>query len=346
MPGRKLYPLRFAPIYKEKVWGGRTLKVLDRELPGNDDMPIGESWELADLNQTSISGGGGGAEHSHIQNGELKGRTINDIIKEFKSAITGTLPLTDDGSFPLLVKFLDANTNLSVQVHPNQAYADTHADAFLKSECWYVLHAEEDAVIYKGVKEGTTEELFRQAIKEDRVEELLITVPVKVGDCHYVPSGTCHALGAGILAAEVQTPSDTTFRVYDWGREGRELHIEPAMQCIKFGPADTAKNEPMITTEGQSSIRTQLIECDYFKLDRFIAKTDFTDNINESEPVVWMVLEGEGHFKCDASPHVAFEKGQTLLLPPGMSNCSVEMTAGTTWLEVTFPQAAKDNRIA
>ncbi|QDU34343.1 putative mannose-6-phosphate isomerase GmuF [Poriferisphaera corsica] len=346
MYAKKLYPLKLNPIYKEKVWGGRTLELLDRTLPGTSNTHIGESWELADLNQTSVSGGGGSPEHSLIANGEFSGQTISELIQSLGPAITGSLPLTDSNSFPLLVKFLDAKTNLSVQVHPSQKYADAHEDAFLKSECWYILHAEPGAVIYKGVKEGTTEGLFRQAIKSNTVEELLIKVPVNIGDCHYVPSGTCHALGQGILAAEVQTPSDTTFRVYDWGRTGRELHIDAAMQCMTLGPAETSKYEPNITTDGQYASRTQLITCKFFNLDRYIAKSNFTDPLTNNEPIVWMFLEGSGHFSCDASPHIAFEKGQTFLIPPNISNLTVEMSEGTTWLETTFPQAEPDTRIA
>ncbi|WP_432797260.1 type I phosphomannose isomerase catalytic subunit [Poriferisphaera sp. WC338] len=334
-----LYPLKFAPIYKDKVWGGRTLEKLGRQLPGGSDELIGESWELADLSQTSVSGGGGGAERSKILNGPLADRTLHDVIQSHAKDIMGNLPLTEDGGFPLLVKFLDANTNLSVQVHPNQAYAATHADAFLKSECWYVLHAEKGAVIYKGVKEGVTESLFRKAIEENTVEELLITVPVKVGDMHYVPSGTCHALGAGILAAEVQTPSDTTFRVYDWGRTGRELHVDAAMECIKLGPPDVSQNELNTTVEGEHATITHLVTCDYFRVDRVQVKAGYECELQRNQPVVWMMLEGDGRFSMESEPDTKYATGQTLLLPAKMRPSLFTADTDTTYLEVTFPQA-------
>ena len=279
----KLYPLKFSPIYIDKVWGGRALEKCGRVLPGGKDKLIGESWELADLRQTSTSGAGGGAEHSVVSNGPFKGETITELTKQFGESILGHVPLSSEGGFPLLVKILDAEDNLSVQVHPNQVYANTHKNAFLKSECWYVLYAEPNAVIYKGVKDGVTDEEFRKAIADNTVEDLLISVPVKVGDCHYIPSGTCHSLGKGIVAAEVQTPSDTTFRVYDWGRVGRELHIEQAMECIKLGPPDVTRSELNLTIEGEHAFRTQLIECRHYKLDRYVAKHDYEDIANEPE---------------------------------------------------------------
>ncbi len=142
-----IYPLTFEPIYKEKVWGGRTLEKLGRTLPGGPDILIGESWELADLAQTSVSGGGGGAERSVIANGPLAGRTFSQVIHDAGPAMLGDLPLTQDHGFPILLKFLDARQHLSVQVHPSPAYAKEHEDAFLKSEAWYVLDADPGAVI-------------------------------------------------------------------------------------------------------------------------------------------------------------------------------------------------------
>ncbi len=334
-----IYPLTFKPIYKEKVWGGRTLEKLGRSLPGGQDSMIGESWELADLAQTSASGGGGGAERSVIANGPLAGRTFADVIGEGRSDILGGLTLTPDGGFPILLKFLDARQHLSVQVHPSPAYADEHDDAFLKSEAWYILAADPGAVIYKGVKPGVTPEQFREAIEQDRVEPLLITVPVKPGDCHYLPSGTCHALGEGVLVAEVQTPSDTTFRVYDWGRTGRELHVDQAIECIDFGPPDVSQYEPNTKVQGEFADITRLVTCEYFRIDRFAVDTAQEQALSYSQPVVWMVLEGNGSIACDGASGVSFGRGQTLYIPPGMRDGKLGVDAGTAWLEVTFPQA-------
>ncbi len=155
--------------------------------------------------------------------------------------LLGAARPTSTGDFPLLVKFLDARENLSVQVHPSPEYARAHPGAHLKTECWHVLEAEPGAVIYKGVKPGATRRDFERALRAgEGIVDLLEAVPAVRGGCHTLPSGTVHALGAGVLVAEVQTPSDTTFRVYDWGRTGRALHVEDALECIAFGPAPPA----------------------------------------------------------------------------------------------------------
>jgi len=340
------YPLKFEPIYKEKVWGGRSLAKLGRDLPGGEDTLIGESWELADLGTTSASGGGGGAERSKITNGELAGQTLHDAMDRLGESLLGRLKLNDAGEFPLLVKFLDANDNLSVQVHPSPEYAAEHDDAFLKSEAWYVLDCAPGAAIYKGVKQGTTPDQFAKAIEDDTVERLMIKVPVKPGDCHYLPSGTCHALGQGVLVAEVQTPSDTTFRVYDWGRTGRELHIEPALACIDFGPAQTASFEHRTEIVNDTAKLTRLVTCDYFRIERATIAPGHDGDLPVREPTVWMVLRGKGTIDPgNGADPVGLERGETLLLPADMPNGRLTASDELELLEVTFP-AAKATMLA
>ncbi len=341
-----LYPLKFEPIYKEKVWGGRSLEKLGRALPA--DRAIGESWELVDLATTSASGGGGGAEHSIITNGPLAGKTISDVIAAHGTELLGRLPLSDSSGFPLLVKYLDANEHLSVQVHPNEAYAAAHADAFLKSEAWYIVDAEPGAVIYKGVRNGVTAEQFRAAIENNTVEDLVIAVPVEPGQMHYLPSGTCHALGAGILVAEVQTPSDTTFRVYDWGRTERELHVEQALQCIHFGPADTAEFEPNTVIESTQTTVTRLVRCEHFIVEKTEAAAGYTAACPINDVRVWMVLAGRGELHCEHETESAtpFGPGDTLLLAPALDEPRVTVDEQATWLEISFPAARGDDVIA
>jgi mannose-6-phosphate isomerase len=234
--------LRFVPILKEKVWGGRALERWGCALP--PDAPIGESWELADLAVTSVSGGGGGSAISVVAEGPHEGRTIHDLLDDFGEAILGETPSGEGGAFPLLVKLLHAKTNLSVQVHPSPAYAATHADAHLKTETWFVLEAEPDAAIYAGLAPGADASDLPAAAAEGRLEPLLRRVPVRAGDCVHLPSGALHALGAGVVVAEVQTPSDTTYRLYDWGRTGRELHIEQTMACLDASAAPSPVRAP------------------------------------------------------------------------------------------------------
>jgi len=344
-----LHPLKFAPIYKEKVWGGRTLETLGRTLPGDAATLVGESWELVDLATTSASGGGGGAERSTVTHGPLAGQTLAQIIADHGSAVMGDLPLSDGGGFPILLKYLDANEHLSVQVHPSPAYAQAHDDAFLKSESWYVVAAQPGAVIYKGIKEGVTPEQLRAAIAtntNDAVVPLMIEIPVKAGDCHYVPSGTCHALGAGILVAEVQTPSDTTYRVYDWGRTGRELHVDQAIECIHFGPADVSEYElfTMLPAKSGGASVERLVACEFFYIDKVTAVSGYTDHAGEDQPTVWMILEGQGELTSAAHGPVPFEQGDTILLPPHLDT-QVAVTRDAQWLEVRFPQA-QNSRLA
>jgi mannose-6-phosphate isomerase len=303
------YPLLLEPILMEKVWGGRRLEKLGKRLaPG---ALVGESWELADLASTSPSGGGGGAARSVIANGPLAGRTLHDALGLWGSDLLGRGAPTfaepkvgGTGRYPLLVKFLDARENLSVQVHPSPAYAATNPEAHLKTECWYILDAAPGSVIYKGIRAGVTRERFARDIEAGTVVDDLIAVPATPGECHTLPSGTVHALGAGVLVAEVQTPSDTTFRVYDWGRKGRALHVDEALACIDFGPAPAA-----VRRTGPSAV---------------LAKTEFFSvrEVETASPVrercdALMVLRGSGTLKplgAEFEP-VPLKIGATVAVP-------------------------------
>jgi mannose-6-phosphate isomerase len=350
--GMKLYPIRFEPIYLEKVWGGRTLEHLGRRLPtateGRTPPAIGEAWEIADLGSTSDSGAGGEAVRSRAAEGPFAGRTLHDLIDEFGELLVGTTPLTETGDFPLLIKYLDARENLSVQVHPSPRYARAHPQAHLKSEAWYVARADPGAVIYKGVHDGVTPEQFRAAIDDGSVEQLMIRIPVKPGDCHYLPSGTCHALGAGILVAEVQTPSDTTFRVYDWGRpRPRKLHIEEALQCIHFGPAHTGHYEPGTMIHRQGHAVETLVNCEHFRIEKItIDRPQSMPIVTNHQVRLWMTLQGGGVITCDgAMPKVRFTRSQTLLIPAELENPIAHFEKPTTFLKVTIP-SAMDHMIA
>ena len=352
MTNTPLYPLKFEPIYKEKVWGGRTLEEIGRALPGGEQTGIGESWELVDLASTSVSGGGGGSARSQISNGPLAGQTLGAVLQSYGSSLLGNLPLSEDGGFPILLKYLDANANLSVQVHPSPEYAEQHEDAFLKSEAWYIVAAKPGAVIYKGIRDGVTPEQLRDAISkntDEAVVPLMLEVPVKPGDCHYVPSGTCHALGAGILVAEVQTPSDTTYRVYDWGRTGRELHVEQAIECITFGPPDVSEYELFTTlpSKGDAASVERLVACEFFRIDRATAAAGFTDTVGDVQPTVWMLIQGAGEMAVQGGPTVSCKAGDTVLIPPAgsMAECKFTTSDETQWLEISFP-AAESGRLA
>ncbi len=314
------YPLLFEPILKEKVWGGRRLEGLGKRLPPG--VLVGESWELADLGQTAASGGGGGAARSRIVNGILSGRTIADAREAWGGLLFGAIKHAPDGGFPLLVKYLDAREHLSVQVHPSMAYCRTHPEAHLKTECWYVLDAEPGSVIFKGVRPGVSVADFRAALSKgegEGVVDLLERVPAVPGECHNLPSGTVHALGAGVLVAEVQTPSDTTFRVYDWakeyGRKGRELHVEPSLACIQFERARDATRMP------KGATRASHVSTGYFDVEeiRLTPGVPLALGVQKAEPrpQVLMLLNGCGSIRSasGAFAGAAIAHGQTALVP-------------------------------
>lgn len=336
-----LYPLSFEPIYKEKVWGGRALERLGRALPGDTNTGIGESWELADLATTSTSGGGGNAAYSVAANGPLKGQSIRELMQTYGDAILGEgVKPSDDGGFPLLIKFLDAKENLSVQVHPSLQYAAAHDDAYLKSEAWYIIDHEPGAVIYKGLASGTTPEQLRAAIEtntDEAVVPLLNAIPAKIGDCHYLPSGTLHALGEGVLVAEVQTPSDTTYRVYDWGRTDRELHIEQAMACIDFESGAEVAQPPSPSLAIDGLMVERKASCDYFRIDALLGESPAQSQVDLSSAEVWMALSGDACLVSEAGDELLFHAGQTVLIPAALSSMGFASAGPGRWLRVTLP---------
>ena len=330
----KPYPLTFQPILKPKVWGGRFLAQLGKSLPAAG--PIGESWELADL-PTSIPEG-----RSVITNGPLAGRSLHEAIEQDQQQIMGAGSLSSDGGFPLLIKFLDAREDLSVQVHPSEDYVRDHPESHLKSEAWVVIAAEPGATIYRGVKPEVTAEQFAGHIDSGTVADDLIAFPAKIGECHYLPSSTCHALGAGVVVAEIQTPSDTTFRVYDWGRTGRELHVAQALQCILFGePAEEAAELPLpIEAAGMRTI--PLLKTQHFVVERIDALTDaILPVVTSGLPVVWMILSGRARITAFAASadctEVDLPIGTTALMPAALENAVARLAGETSLLRVTLP---------
>jgi mannose-6-phosphate isomerase len=338
-----VYPLKFRPVFQQRIWGGQRLRaVLGKPLPAElHKANVGESWELADLPAGTVKADSTGAAPdgslaSVITNGPLAGKTLHQAIRENARDIMGDTPL-HDGHFPLLIKFLDSQTDLSIQVHPDQKYCAANAGAHLKSEAWYILHAEPGAKIYKGLKPNITREKFHEGLQSGNVEPLLNAVRVRAGDCHYLESGTVHALGAGIVAAEVQTPSDTTFRVFDWNRLGpdgkpRKLHIEEAMNCIAF--ADDGDSNGAAVKANDSAA---LVACDYFSIERHELAQGIQQELQQDGPAIWMILKGQGVLLCEDAPPTAYAVGDTILLPAHMRNPRVRTVASTSYLQVRLP---------
>jgi len=317
MSAASIYPLVFEPILKEKVWGGRRLESYGKILPGS--AGIGESWELADLSTTSASGGGGGEARSVIANGSMAGRTLHQAIRLWGGDLLGEVKATPEGGFPLLVKLLDARQNLSVQVHPSPEYASASPGAHPKNECWYVLEAEPGSVIFKGIKPGVGPRAFAAAVEKGTAVDCLVALAAEPGDCHSLPSGTIHALGAGVLVAEFQTPGDTTFRVYDWaveyGRGERPLHVKQALECIDYGPP------PEQTRLARDQKKSRLAQADSFDLWEFRLESGrpIGDLPGGNGCAVLMVLSGEVRLSSGDGgfEELRLTKGMTVLIPAG-----------------------------
>ena len=313
----QIHPLKFGPIYKERIWGGKFLReVFGRETPRG--KKIGESWELADLPE----------DKSKIVNGELAGETLESAIRKYPEEITGrkefSLP------FPLLIKFLDCGEVLSVQVHPDREACRRMGKGDFKTECWYIVRASRGAAIYKGLKKGVTREKFEQAIKDGTVEKLLNKVEVKAGECHYLPAGTTHAIGAGLLIAEIQTPSDTTYRVFDWNRvdekgKPRPLHIEEALESIHF---DSSGDNLSVTTVGR------LVDSEFFRIDKGHQARNCEVLLSRGKMRTVIILSGFGTIAGDGSI-VEFKAGDTILVPAVYEGV-MRFSAESEYLTVTI----------
>ncbi len=342
-----LYPLKFKPRFVEKIWGGRKLEsVLGKSLPAN--QLIGESWELYDFPPGTVEGTSGWVS-AEVASGPLAGKTLHELIDQFGRGIHGDVPLAGaQKQFPILIKFLDAREDLSVQVHPDEKYADAHADAHLKSEAWYILQHEPGARILKGVRPGVTRGQFETGITSGTVESMINTIPVKEGQCYYLPSGTVHALGAGILVAEVQMPSDTTYRVFDFNRvdattgKPRKLHVHQAMECIDFtGDLDRRSEQKRVHTAGFHTTVTRLVDCPYFKIEKVRMSEGVEEGIPYDQPVVWMMLRGQSQVSvAKGAEPTLIRAGETVLLPAEMDRPMIKTLGDCVWLEVTFPEKA------
>jgi mannose-6-phosphate isomerase len=313
-----LYPLKFKPIFKQRIWGGQKLReVFNKDLPPFEK--IGESWELADLPE----------DKSVITNGELSGQTLSSAIQKYPKEITGdenfSLP------FPLLIKFLDAQDILSVQVHPDRQTCLRMGKGDPKTECWYIISAAPGAVIYKGLKKGVNKENFADAIKNGTVDKMLQKVPVEAGQCHFLPAGTAHSIGAGLLIAEIQTPSDTTYRVFDFNRiddsgKPRPLHIKEALESINF---NVDSNKLPVTTIGR------LVDCEYFKIDKGHQAKNCEVFISSGKMQTLIILTGSGTILSANANPVEFKAGDTLLIP-AVYEGAIRFTGDTQYLTVTI----------
>ncbi|MDO4575139.1 MAG: class I mannose-6-phosphate isomerase [Planctomycetia bacterium] len=303
-----LYPLRFLPIYKSAIWGGENLsKHFGRALPQATHMA--ESWE--------VSGHPDGI--SVVANGPLTGMPMTELMARYRQELLGTH--ASSSRFPLLVKFLDAQHQLSVQVHPNRQYVEENAfDDFEKAEAWVVLRVNPGSRLTLGFKEHTSRETIHDALKENRLEDLLATVEPQPGECYFLPPGTVHSLGAGILLYEVQQCSNLTFRLYDWNRPDengqlRPLHITHGLRALNPEHWNTT---PISPRPGNAPGHEILLETPYFHLARqtFSPRASHFTTGGDGRCHVLTLLEGTVSIPGLETP---MQKGDTVVLPAVLS---------------------------
>lgn len=315
----ELYPLKFVPIFKTKVWGGEKLNTVLKK--NAVDQNIGESWELSAVKESI----------SVVANGALKGDNLLDLIKEYGQNLVGEKIVNRYGAdFPLLFKFIDAKENLSIQLHPNDKLAEERHNSLGKTEMWYVMQADENAGIYVGFNEGVTREDYLAHLGKGTLDELMNFERVHSGDVFFVKPGLVHSIGKGVLLAEIQQSSDITYRVFDWNRLGqngepRELHTQLALEAIDF-VSDAAKvnyTDPVNTDQ-------VLVENHYFTTRKINVKGQLVRRYEKADSFrVLMCVEGtlEVH---SPQGNLCLTKGETALIPA----CLQEITLISTLADV------------
>lgn len=336
MPAATLYPLRFEPILKERIWGGDALREIFGR-PVGPEQRIGESWELADRPGDS----------SRIVNGPLRGRLLRDILAEHPRDLLGAAASPGALAFPLMVKYIDARERLSLQVHPPAPVAAA-LGAEPKSEMWYVVRAAPGSCIYAGLRAGTAPEELEATLAAGRIEDCVARHPARAGDVFFLPSGTLHALGSGNVVIEIQQNSDTTYRVHDWGRlEGgsrvRELHVREAMESIRHGETHP-RIDPVPSDQDPEGGRIERLvhsPC-FIVVRRRFENGSFFIRPRPGSCRVWVVIGGGGELETPAAIE-ALAPGDLLLIPASAPPLRLTSRGGgLTLLEARVPNTEAD----
>lgn len=321
-----LTPLKFQPLFKYRIWGGNKLKtVLNKDYNGDS---IGESWEISDVpNDETI-----------VEDGSFNGYTLKQLIQEFKGEFLGESVYKQFGeAFPLLIKFIDAKTPLSIQVHPNNEYAKTHHNSFGKNEMWYIMQADEDANIIVGFEKEIDKTQFKQHLEDKTLLEVMHHENVKKGDAFYIPTGRIHAIGAGVMLAEIQQTSDVTYRVYDYDRvdkttgKTRELHTEQAVEVLDFNVEERYKTD----YQKETNTSNTLIHSPYFKTNFLPVNGELVkDYSNTDSFVIYMCVSGQTIIQHQQKDYY-LNAGETILLPASIKEVMLK-SEDAQILEVYF----------
>ncbi len=323
-----LYPLKFRPILKSKIWGGGALSRYGKAIPANEN--IGESWELSAQ----------GDDISVVTNGFLADNDLNDLVEIYMGELVGDKVYEHFGNlFPLLFKFIDAEDNLSVQVHPNDEVALERHHSLGKTELWYVLDAEPQSSLILGFKEDIDADTLQDKLYTHTLQDVLQVVPVQRGNVAFIPSGLVHSLGKGVLVAEIQETSDITYRIYDYDRvdaagNPRDLHIQEALDVINY----SAHKSPLVTYQEKVNISTLLATSEHFTTNLLaVDQTIERDYTMLDSFVVYMCTEGACilHTNSDTLATV-LQKGETVLIPASIGEVRLEPTTPTVKLLETY----------
>lgn len=318
-----LYPLKFKPRFKERIWGGDTLAArMGKKLP--EGKKIGESWELSGVE----------GDISVVSNGKLKGNNLEELIEVYMGELVGEKVFARFGvEFPLLIKLIDARDVLSIQVHPDDELARERHNSYGKTEMWYVIDNEPGSFLYVGFKDKVSREQYLDAVAEGALPELLARWEVRPGDAYFIPAGTIHAIGKGLLIAEIQQTSDVTYRVDDWGRvddngNPRELHTELAVDAIDFGqPQDLNVTATPIINEPVNIADSAYFTTNEIELDGTLER----DYASFDSFVIYMCLEGSLKVGYSGGEET-LGKGETMLIPAELD--SVTLSGKGNLLEV------------
>ncbi len=322
---RELYPLKFVPITKEKIWGGDKLKNVLKK-PCKIDH-IGESWEISGVE----------GNISVVANGFLQGNSLTELIKVYKDKLIGNSVFENFGlEFPLLIKYIDATDILSVQVHPDDKVAEERHNSFGKTEMWYVVDADESATLINGFNKNTNKEEYTELLKNGKLNDILNTVEVQKGDVFLIPAGRIHAIGKGVLVAEIQQTSDITYRVYDWNRKDskgkeRELHTDLALDVLDYSLQEQAKTE----YETKSNDTVSLINCKYFSANIIDLSNKVEKDYTAIDSfVIYLCVEGEFYIHSEIETVFKISKGETVLIPASMKKMELKSDKPSKILEV------------
>ena len=318
----KFYPLTFTPILKDRIWGGTKLKTyLNKTIVSET---TGESWEIS-----TVPG-----DISVVATGVLKGKNINEIIDLFPEEILGKSVISRFGKqFPLLFKFIDAKEDLSIQLHPNDDLAKERHNSFGKTEMWYVMQADESARLVVGFKKDSNQEEYLSHLENKNLVALLNESPVKKGDVFFLETGTIHAIGAGVVVAEIQQTSDVTYRIYDWDRvdangNGRELHTELALDAINYNATDSK-----IEYKEEANKSTLVLDCPYFITNIIALQDRFIWKKSKDAFTVFMCTNGQFELILNGEI-MRYQMGDTILIPACIENLTIKGKA--TLLEISI----------